>query len=123
MAVSRPQRRRLPWEKDPTDREANYRRPIAQEEKVRLTAKAALAVTGFLYVMNMTRDRTDVGAEFLIGIGVPVFIAGVMDVVWTLRGRLEHVLIESRPLQLLAHAAMAAIGAAMALAGIVAKAT
>lgn len=121
--MSKPQRRRLPWEKDPTDREANYRRPVRQDEKIRLTLKAASVVGAFAFIKTATGDRTDVGAEFLIGIGLPLLLAGVLDVVWTLRGWLEHVFIESRPLQLAAHASMAGVGAAIAVAGIVAKAT
>ena len=119
--MSQRSRLKLPWEKDPTDREANYRRPVAQHERVRLTVKGLAAVAGFLFIMNFTQDRQDVGAEFLIGIGAPLLVAGALDVVWTLRGRLEHVFIESRALQLAAHGAMAAIGAAMLVTGVVAK--
>ena len=116
-------RPRLPWEKDEHDAEANYRKPIAQDEKLRLVVKAAAAFAGFLFVMNATQDGTDVGAEFLIGIGAPVLLAGVLDLVWTLGGRLEHVFIESRPFQIAAHAAMAVIGGALLVAGVVARAT
>ena len=119
--MNRRQGLKLPWEKDPNDREANYKRPIAQHEKVRLTVKGASAAAAFLFIMYMTRDRQDVGAEFLIAIGAPLLIAGVMDLVWTLQDRLEHIFIESRALQLAAHGAMAIIGAAMLTAGVVAK--
>ena len=114
-------RLKLPWDKDPHDKEANYKRPIPQDEKVRLTAKAAAVVAGFLFVMNETRDRQDVGAEFLIGIGGPLALAGVLDLIWTMRGRLEHVFIESRTLQLVSHAALALLGAAMLVGGLVAR--
>jgi hypothetical protein len=114
-------RRRLPWEKDPADREANYRKPVAQSEKVRLTIKAAAVVAGFLFIVRATKDRSDVGAEFAIGVGVPLAIAGVLDVVWTMRGQLEHVFLESRSMQLAAHAAMAVVGMAMIAAGLIAK--
>lgn len=110
------------WQRDPNDREANYRRPVPQEERVRLGLKGALVVAGFLFIMNATRDRSDVGAEFAIGVGGPLLVAGVMDVIWTLRGRLEHVFIESRPLQLAAHAAMAVTGMVLVAAGVIAKA-
>ncbi|MBW3594395.1 MAG: hypothetical protein KY391_02365 [Actinobacteria bacterium] len=116
-------RLRLPWEKDPSDREANYRRPIAQHEKARLVVKAASVLGAFLFIKNMTVDRDDVGAEFLIGIGVPLLVAGTLDVIWTLRGRLEHVFIDSRPMQLAAHSALAIAGAAMVTAGVIAKVT
>jgi hypothetical protein len=121
--VSRPSRRRLPWEKDPADKEANYRRPIAQSEKIRLTAKAAVVVAGFLFVMGATRDRSDVGAEFAIGIGAPLVVAGVLDVVWTMKGQLEHVFLESRPVQLAAHSVMALVGVALVAGGLIAKGT
>jgi hypothetical protein len=114
-------RRRLPWEKDPADREANYRRPVAQSEKVRLTIKVVAVVAGFLFIMGATRDRTDVGAEFAIGVGVPLVIAGVIDVLWTMRGQLEHVFLESKSMQLAAHSAMALVGMAMITAGLIAK--
>ncbi len=116
------QRPRLPWEKDPNDREANYRRPIAQDEKVRLVAKAAAVLGAFLFIKNATADRQDVGAEFMIGFGAPLLLAGVLDLVWTLRGRLEHVFIESRSLQLTAHGALALLGLALLVAGSLAKA-
>lgn len=112
---------RFPWEKDPNDREANYRRPIPRHEKVRLTAKAAAAAAGFLFAMDATRDRADVGAEFLIGVGGPLVLAGVLDLIWTLQGRLEHIFIESRPLQLASHAGMAMVGMVMFIGGLVAR--
>lgn len=116
-------RRRLPWEKDPADREANYRKPVAQSEKIRLTVKAAAVVAGFFFIMTATKDRSDVGAEFAIGVGVPLLVAGVLDVVWTIKGRLEHVFLESRPMQLAAHGGMALVGAVMVAAGLLAKGT
>ena len=119
--MKQPSRRRLPWEKDPADKEANYRKPIAQSEKIRLTIKAAAVVAGFFFIMRATRDRSDVGAEFAIGVGVPLMIAGVIDVVWTMRGQLEHVFLESRPMQLAAHSAMAVVGVGMIAAGLIAK--
>ena len=121
--MNQPSRRRLPWERDPNDREANYRRPVATAEKVRLVAKAAAAVAGFFFIMTATRDRSEVGAEFAIGIGAPLLLAGVLDVVWTVQNRLEHIFIESRPLQLVAHAGMALVGAALVVVGVVGKVT
>ena len=121
--MNRQTRRRLPWEKDPNDREANYRRPVAQDEKVRLTAKGISVVVGFFFIMTMTEDRTDVGAEMAIGFGGPLLLAGILDVVWTLRGRLEHVFIESRALQLAAHGAMAFVGGVLVVAGTIARVT
>jgi len=120
--MSQTPRLRLAWEKDPNDKEANYRRPIAQAEKVRLVLKGASAVAAFLFIKNATADRHDVGAEFLIGIGAPLLLAGVLDVIWTLRGKLEHVFIDSRSLQLAAHAGLGLVGLAMVIAGSVAKA-
>lgn len=114
-------RRRLPWEKDPADREANYRKPVPQSEKVRLTIKGAAVVAGFLFIMEATKDRSDVGPEFAIGVGMPLLVAGAIDVVWTIKGRLEHVFLESKPMQVAAHFAMALIGAAMVVAGLLAK--
>jgi hypothetical protein len=121
--MNRQTRRRLPWEKDPNDREANYRRPIAQDEKARLTAKGLSVLAGFFFIMTMTEDRTDVGAEFAIGVGAPLLVAGILDVVWTLRGRLEHVFLESRAVQLAAHGAMALVGGALVVAGAIARVT
>ena len=114
-------RLRLPWEKDPSDREANYRKPIPQGEKIRLTVKAAAAVAAFLFINRMTEDRADVGAEFSIGIGGALVVAGALDLVWTLRGELEHVFIESRSLQLASHALVATVGLVMLVAGLVSR--
>ena len=49
-------------------------------------------------------------------------LAGVLDLIWTQRGWLEHVFIESRPLQLGFHTLMAVIGAAMLIGGLVIRA-
>lgn len=114
-------RRRWPWEKDPEDREANYRKPVPQTEKVRLTIKGAAVVAGFLFIMETTKDQSDVGPEFAIGVGLPLLAAGAIDVVWTMKGRLEHVFLESKPMQLAAHSAMGLIGAAMVVAGLLVK--
>lgn len=114
-------RRRLPWEKDPADREANYRKPVPQSEKVRLTIKGAAVVGGFLFIMETTKDRSDVGAEFAIGVGLPLLVAGAIDVLWAMKGRLEHVFIESKSMQLGVHGGMALIGAVMVGAGLLAK--
>lgn len=119
--MSRRRRARLPWEKDPNDREANYKRPVPQHEKVRLLLKAASVVGAFAFVRTVTRDRSDVGAELLIALGGPLLLAGVLDAIWTLQGRLEHVFIESRPLQLAAHGGVAALGLGLLLAGLIAK--
>ena len=78
-------------------------------------------LVAFFFITNTTKDRSDVGAEFLIGFGAPLLLAGALDLVWTLRGRLEHVFIESRPLQLASHAVVAVVGAGMLVAGLVAK--
>ena len=116
------QRLRLPWDRDPNDKEANYRRPIPVYEKGRLLVKAAAAGAGLFFVINATRDRADIGAEFLIGIGGPLLLAGLLDVIWTQRGWLEHVFIESRPMQLGFHSLMAVVGAGMLVGGLVARA-
>lgn len=116
-------RLRLPWEKDPNDREGNYRKPIAQAEKTRLLAKAAAVVGAFLFIRDATGDGKDVGAEFGIGIGAALVIAGVLDLVWTFRGELEHVFIDSRPLQLLSHGAVAVAGLTLLAGGLIARGT
>ena len=116
-------RLKLPWEKDPNDREANYRKPIPQSEKVRLLTKAGAAVGAFLFIQEATGDRRDVGAEFAIGIGAALLVAGVVDLVWTLRGELEHMFIESRSLQLALHATMALVGLGMLVAGLIVRGT
>ena len=115
--------RRAPWQRDPNDREANYRRPIPQHEKVRLTIKGAAAVAGFLFVMSATRDRHDVGAELLIGVGAPLVVAGYIDLIATLEGRLDHIFIDSRPLQIASHIGVALAGAVMVVVGFLARAS
>lgn len=110
---------RWPWEKDPTDREANYRRPVRVAERARLTVKAAAVVAAFFWIKAMTRDGLDVGAEFLIGVGTPVLVAGSIDLVWTIRGELEHIFVQERTAQLALHAATAMVGVGMIVAGVV----
>ena len=112
-------RLKLPWEKDPTDREANYRRPVRVAERLRLTIKAAVVVAAFFWIKAVTKDHHDVGAEFLIGVGVPVAVAGLIDTVWTARGQLDHIFISDERLQRIAHVGTAAVGVVMVVAGTV----
>ena len=110
---------RWPWEKDPTDREANYRRPVRVAERARLTIKVAAVVAAFFWIKVVTADRSDVGAEFLIGVGAPLAIAGVVDLVWTMRGQLDHVFIDDERLQIAVHGAVAVAGVVMMVVGAV----
>ena len=110
-------RKRWPWDKDPDDREANYRRPIPMSERIRLVAKAAAVVAAFLYVRATTADGSNVGAKLLVAIGAVLVVAGSVDLAWTLRGKLDHVFITSRRLQVAAPAAVLAAGAAMLFGG------
>lgn len=116
--MSRGGRVRWPWEKDPADREANYRRPVRIEERLRLTIKGAAVVAAFFWIKSVTQDRHDVGAEFLIGVGGPVLLAGVVDLVWTLRGKLDHIFISDRRAQIAVHTATVVAGVGLLVAGV-----
>jgi hypothetical protein len=50
-------------------------------------------------------------------IGVALTAVGIMDLLWTWRGKLEHVFIENRSAQLAAHGALVVVGATMAIVG------
>ena len=108
-------RAKWPWERDPNDKEANYRRPIPPAERIRLGLKGAIVVGVFLAIRAAV-DRSDPGPKLLVIVGAALALVGLIDLVWTVRGNLEHVFIESRPAQLAAHGALALGGVALALA-------
>lgn len=114
-------RTKWPWERDPNDHEANYRHPVPLSERLRLGLKAAIAVGAFLAVRQIavSGDRSLIGPKILIVAGVAVAMAGAIDLVWTLRGKLEHIFVETRPAQIVLHAGVSIAGAVATMAGIV----
>jgi hypothetical protein len=117
--MSRPRRGRakFPWERDAGDHEATYKRAIPFHERARLGLKGAIVIVSFVVIRDTTANRVDVGAKLGVVIGTALVLVGIMDVLWTWRGKLEHVFIESRAGQFAAHGALIFIGLAMAVAG------
>jgi hypothetical protein len=117
--MSRPRRGRakFPWERDAGDHEATYKRAVPFHERARLGLKGAIVIASYMVIKEMTNDRIDVGAKLALVIGAALVLVGIMDLLWTWRGKLEHVFIESRSGQLAAHSALIVVGAAMAIGG------
>ncbi|MGH2808766.1 MAG: hypothetical protein ACRDKT_15990 [Actinomycetota bacterium] len=120
MSPPRRPRAKFPWERDTGDREAMYKRPIPFHERARLGLKGAIVVASYFVIKEMTRDRLEVGAKILVVIGIALVLVGLMDVLWTWRGKLEHVFVDDRRLQFAVHAAWMVAGAALAIGGAVA---
>jgi hypothetical protein len=117
--VSRPRRGRakFPWERDSGDHETTYKRAIPFHERARLGLKGAIVIASFMVIRETTKDRVDVGPKLAAVIGIALVLVGIMDVLWTWRGKLEHVFIETRSAQFAAHGALIAVGGLMAIAG------
>jgi hypothetical protein len=120
MSRPRRSRARFPWERDPGDLEANYKKPVEFHERARLGLKGAIVVASFLVIKEWTEDRVDVGAKLLVVVGIVLVLVGIIDLVETRRGKLEHVFIEDRSAQLWWHGGLAASGAMLAVVASVA---
>ncbi len=115
-------RMRWPWEKDPNDREANYRRPVARAEVIRLSVKAAIAVAAGIGFRFASLDAADEGAELAIALGAAVAGAGITDLVYMRRHEIEQIFLTSPSRQRLARVGLVLAGVALLVAGTLAYA-
>lgn len=114
---------KLPWEKDPNDREANYRRPVPRADIIRLGVKTAIAVTAGLGFRLVSLDGKDEGAKLVAALGVALLGAGIADLVYMRTNELEQIFLKSVGQQRLVAAAVAALGLILLVVGGLAWAT
>ena len=113
---------KLPWEHDPNDLEANYKRPIPRADVIRLTVKAAVAVAAGVAWRFAILDGMHEGAKLVIALGVALAFAGVADLVYMQRYELEQIFLTSRESQILVRIGLAAGGVVLLAAGMLAYA-
>jgi hypothetical protein len=115
---------RLPWENDPNDREANYRRPVPQIEIVRIGAKFVWAgvVGGWLWFA--TRDRcevdqlhdicrpiaTNAGAKLSLAVGAIMTVAAVIDLLYLRSHEIELIFARTKSQQVAGRMVLLAVG-------------
>ena len=113
---------KLPWEKDPHDHEANYRKPVPVAERVRVAIKAAAVVGAGVAFRFATLDRTHEGAKLLIAVGAALLVAGITDLVYMRTHELELIFLTSPRQQRLVHAGVTVAGVLLLVAGALAYA-
>ena len=113
---------KLPWEKDPNDREANYKRPVPDAERYRIGIKAAAAVVAGVAFRFAISDRANEGAKFAMAVGSALLVAGVTDLVYMRKHDLELIFLKTKTQQRLVQRLVVAAGALLLLAGLLAYA-
>ena len=108
---------KLPWEKDPDDREANYRKPIPRRELIRLYAKAALVVAAGMWFKFASETRSHEGAKLSLALGAALVGAGLVDLFFLRRHEIEQIFLTSRRQQIAVRAVVLLAGLALLVAG------
>jgi hypothetical protein len=108
-------RARWPWEKqqDPRD---THRLPVAFHERIRIGIKGATVLVAFLFVRESTENGIGIGSKIALAFGAVLVVFGVMDLLWTRRGLIDHIFVESHAAQIKVHAATAIGGALIVIA-------
>ena len=110
-------RQRWPWEKDPNDRELNYRRPIPLHERLRLALKGGAAVVAALWFRSKIGGGENEGAALAVAVGGVVAMMGSIDLGAAAKGRLEQIFLPSRAAQMIAQAILAVTGLVVLVLG------
>ena len=108
---------KLPWENDPHDREANYKRPIPAAERYRIGIKAAGAVLAGVAYRFAVVDRSHEGAKFCLALGTALLVAGITDLVYMRNHELEQIFLKTPAQQRLVQKFVAVAGLALLGAG------
>lgn len=126
--------------KDPSDHEANYRKPIRRSEMVRLLLRGLVVGAAFLWFrrygpprlpMNfgiadaasskgLVQPQEHEGAAAAIALGWCLLAFGVIGVVAAARGELEEIFVSGNRRQIALQGALTTLGGAVMAAGIVA---
>jgi hypothetical protein len=113
---------KLPWEKDPNDREANYKRPVPAAERYRIGIKAFAALAAAIAVRFWVEDRSAQGAKLTIALGATLLIAAVTDLVYMRKHDLELIFLKTPEQQRLVQKGVVVAGLALLAAGTLAYA-
>ena len=115
---------KLPWEKDPNDREANYKRPVPRSEAIRTGAKFILAAAAGGWLWLATADGCNVddlhdvctpadrssGTKLVLAVGTVLLLAGVIDLAYLRSHEIELVFARHKKQQVIARWVMVAAG-------------
>ena len=113
---------KLPWERDPNDLEANYKRPVPEAERYRIGIKAGAAVLAAVAFRFAIADRSDEGAKFAMAVGAALLVAGITDLVYMQKHDLELIFLKTKAQQQLVQRLVVAGGVLLVLAGLLAYA-
>lgn len=113
---------KLPWERDPHDLEASYRKPVPRADGIRLGIKAAAVVGAGVGFRFWILDRTHEGAKLVIALGGALLVAGLTDLVYLRRHELDLIFLRGKRQQRMLQTALAGVGAALLLLGALAYA-
>ena len=108
---------KLPWEKDPDDLEANYRKPIPRRELIRLYLKAALGVTAGLWFKFASETRSHEGAKLALAVGAALMGVGLVDLLYLRRYEIEQIFLTSRRQQIVVRVVVLLAGLALLVGG------
>ena len=112
-------RQRWPWEKDPNDRELNYRRPVPRHERLRLALKGGAAIVAALWFRSKIGTGQNEGAALAVAFGGVIAFAGLVDLVAAAKGRLEQIFLPNRNAQMIVQAVLLIAGLSVLVAGAV----
>ena len=113
---------KLPWEKDPDDREANYRRPVPRRELIRLYAKAVLVVLAGLWFKLASETRSHEGAKLALAFGAALTGTALIDLLYLRRFEIDQIFLTSRTQQVAARGVVLVVGLGLLVAGALAYA-
>ena len=110
---------RWPWEKDPNDRELNYRRPVPAHERVGLALKGVAVLVAAIWFQSRSGADQNEGAALAVAAGGVLAAVGLIDLVTAAKGRLEQIFLPSRGAQMMVRAVLLVAGLVVLVAGAV----
>ena len=112
----------LRQQRDPYDLEANYQRPIARGDVIRVAVKAALVVAAGVWFKFASDDRLSEGAELALAAGTTLVGAALTDLIYLRSREIEQVFFRNRSQQLIARWLLLAAGLVLSVTGLLAYA-
>lgn len=109
---------RPPWQKDPDDREANYKRPIKRADQIRLLARGIVIAVAYLWFRTREQTGDHEGAAAAAALGACIAFAGSLGVWAARRGELEEIFFSSRRHQVWAQALLTGSGLLIFVLGV-----
>lgn len=112
----------LRQKRDPYDHEANYRKPIARSDAIRLFVKAVLVVGAGVWFKFASDDRIHEGAKLALATGVALMGAGLTDLLYLRTSEIEQMFLNTLRRQVVGRWALVALGFSLVIGALVAYA-